>query len=99
MTQPIIADLGKTTASELKVIERYKNSEVTKLLYVTRSRGNHLLVYYDRVYIRKTKKHEVPFKYCCVGFDKWGRRRFRKAGNIWSKRFNDIIDDFSKTNY
>lgn len=88
--------IGKLTPSETKMLDSYTNSEIYKLLYAARSNGGYLLAYVEKVEVRKTRKHQPPFKYFRAVINKWGKVITRYSGNIWSKEHEDIIDDFSK---
>lgn len=89
-------NLDKLTPSERKVIENFcADKEVRKLLHIGISNGGYVMLYYDRIDTRKTKKHEPPYKYSVIAINKWGKQKYRKMGNVWSEEYRDIMDDFT----
>jgi hypothetical protein len=88
--------LGKVTPSEKRAIEYYSNPALYKILHLARSNGGYLLIYVDRIDVSKTKKHDPPFKYFRAVVNKWGKVITRYSGNVWSAKYKDIIDDFTR---
>lgn len=86
--------LGITTPSEDKVIKHAMDNSLWKVLHITRSTGGYLIISIEKIGVRKTKKHVPPFKYQNRVYNKWGKLKFYKTGNIWD--CDDIIDDFTE---
>lgn len=96
MNKPVydLKELGKMSPSEVKQLEYYEKGSLYNLLYACRSSGGYLLLYVERKTVRKTDKHEPPFKYFRAVITKRGKQITRYSGNIWDAEEQDIIDDF-----
>lgn len=86
------------TPSEKKSIGYCMENSLWNVLYITRSRGNDLIVEIEKKDVRKTKKHIPPFKYQMRYYNKWGKLKMYKTGNYYDKKENFLIDDFTEIN-
>jgi len=93
----ISADVGKITPSEQKRIDELDGNDKFKVLYVTRAAGGWLLIDIEKIEVRKTDKHEWPFKYCTRMYGKRGSLLQIRSGNIYEDYY--LIDDFSRCNF
>jgi len=85
--------VGKLTPSEQKRIDEMKNNDDLNILYITRARGGWLLVDFEKLSVRKTDKHEWPFRYKTRIYGKRGKLLQTKSGNIYEDF--DLIDDYT----
>lgn len=93
----LYSHLEPLSPSEKKRIANYHDSKIHKILYTCRSEGNYLMIFYERIRVRKTEKHEPPFKYVLAIYGKRGGCIRCKVGNVWDEEYNCIMDDFTIT--
>jgi hypothetical protein len=94
MNFPIYEEGIKLTPSEQKVLGRKLVNPELKILRVERSIGGWLLITEEKLAIRKTEKHEPPFRY---RRNMYGRRGARLKTWMGNQIFEDggILDDFT----
>ena len=97
MKTRISKDVGRITPSEQNRIDELKENDLFKILYITRAAGGWLLVDIEKVKVRKTDKHEPPFKYSTRMYGKRGSLLQIRSGNIYEDYY--LIDDFSRCNF
>lgn len=85
----------KLTPSHKKVIQAKQESSIYKLLLITESQGGDLILHVEKPEIRKTDKHEAPFKYYELLIGKRGTELLRRCGNIYDHEDNMLIDNFT----
>ena len=93
----ISEDVGNLTPSEQKRIDELRGWDEVKVLYVTRALGGWLLIDVEYLKVRKTEKHEWPFRYKTRMYGKRGALLKIRSGNVYEDY--DLVDDYTQTNF
>jgi len=93
----ISKDVDKLTPSEQKRVDEINERDDVNILYITRARGGWLLIDIEYPNVRKTEKHEWPFRYKTRVYGKRGALLEIRSGNIYEDY--DLVDNYSVTSF